>query len=119
MPSLRTAEVACEVTSIDKVGRLAVPGLLKYLAWKPGITVSLSEKGGLLLLTPDPQGAQVVTKAWHVCLPARVRHWHRLAKGTRLLLVADPLYNHLIVHPPAALDGVAQLHRSLLEGDAR
>ncbi|MBB5868066.1 hypothetical protein F4553_001445 [Allocatelliglobosispora scoriae] len=95
-----TPEVACDVTAIDKNGRLWATGLLKLLNWAPSATVALSELGGLIQATPDPRGTVKVTPEWHLRLPVPARRWHGLHPGTTLPPVADPRYNCLIIHPP-------------------
>jgi hypothetical protein len=102
---------------LDDRGRIADRAVVRVLGWVPGTRLAMRESHGLVLVEADRQGVFAVTGAGHVRLPATVRHWCRLAAGDRVLLVAEPAYGLLVVHPPAVLDAmVDRAHAAVLGG---
>ncbi|MFB9905534.1 AbrB/MazE/SpoVT family DNA-binding domain-containing protein [Allokutzneria oryzae] len=80
--------------------------------------LNIREAFGLLVVHAVPSGVFAVTKQGHLRLPASVRHCCGLVPGDRVLLVADPDQNLLVVHPHVALDELlVARHVELLGGD--
>ena len=72
----------------------------------------------VLVVTADEGGVFRLTGQGHLRVPATVRHWCGLAAGDRVLLVADPPDDLLVVHPPAAVEAmVARRHGEVLGGE--
>lgn len=118
MPRPRTSSVVYGMAAVDCRGRVADRAALTALAWTPGTRLDIREARGLLLIRRDDDGVFSVTRQGHLRLPATLRHRCRLGPGDRLLLAADPEWDLLIVHPPAALDDLlAQRHTEVLGGD--
>ncbi len=92
--------------------------MLTALRWGPGTRLDIREACGLLVVQATPGGVFVVTKQGHLRLPASVRHCCGLVPGDRVLLVADPGQEVLVVHPPASLDELlVARHAELVGGD--
>ncbi len=79
------------MAAIDVNGRLADGVVIPALAWAVNTRLDIRVRGGLVVVTADPQAVFRVTQAGQVRLPATVRHWCTLTAGSRVLLVADPV----------------------------
>jgi hypothetical protein len=55
-------------------------------------------------IAPRLDGLFAVTRQGHLRLPAAARHRCGLHAGDRVLLVADPARQRLVIFPPAMLD---------------
>jgi hypothetical protein len=107
------------VSAVDDRGRIMAQHLMAGLGWTPGTRHSLTEQAGLLVLLVSDLGELRLTAAGHVRLPATVRHWYGLEAGARVLLVADPELQRLVIHPPAAIDAmITQAYQGLMAGEA-
>lgn len=106
------------MAAVDCRGRVADRAVLAALGWTPGTRLDIRETHGLLLIRQNDHGVFSMTRQGHLRLPAAVRHCCGLAPGDRVLLAADAARGVLIVHPPAALDGLFAKHYArLLDGD--
>ncbi|ADL47666.1 hypothetical protein Micau_4152 [Micromonospora aurantiaca ATCC 27029] len=114
LPTLAVARSRADVyglVTLNSRGRIADQATMKVLDWAPGLRVSIRERHGLIVVSADEQGVFSVTKEGHLRLPAVVRQWCGLAAGDRVLIVAEPAYRRLVVHPPAKLDEmITQAH---------
>jgi hypothetical protein len=103
------------LAAVDSTGRVVDRAITQALGWTPGTRMHIRINGGLIVVDADPHGVFAMSGQGHVRLPARVRHWCRLATGDRVLLVADPAIQRLVVHPPAALGAmIAVAHAEAL-----
>lgn len=94
---------------------LAPPGdrtLLGALGWAPGTRLEFQENHGLLVVAAAPEAVFSVTAQGFVHVPAVARRWCGLRPGDRVLLVAAPSHDCLVVHPPMGI-------RSMLAGAYR
>ena len=80
--------------------------LLERLGWQAGTSIVMLQVSGLVVVTADPHGPLRVTSGGDLRLPSPLRHWNALCPGSRVLLVADPDRQRLVIHPPAWLDAV-------------
>ena len=70
------------------------------------------------VVRPDHRGSQAVNRAGFLASPAAIRRWCALAAGERVLPVADPVGQVLVVHLPTASDrAVGAAHMAALGGD--
>ncbi|MEV0330545.1 hypothetical protein AB0H63_29430 [Micromonospora echinospora] len=116
--SRRVAGTVYGLATLDSRGRVADRTAMRALGWTPGRRLDIREHAGLIIVAADQQGVFAVTKEGHLRLPAVVRQWCGLAAGDRVFLAAVPEASRLVVHPPAALDGmIAQAHAAALGGD--
>jgi hypothetical protein len=100
------------LAAVDSTGRVVDRAITQALGWTPGIRLHIRINGGLIVVESDVHGVFAISGQGHVRLPARVRHWCRLATGDRVLLVADPAIQRLVVHPPAALTAMVAVAHS-------
>lgn len=106
------------MAAVDCRGRVADRAALAALSWAPGTRLDIRESQGLLLIRRDDHGVFTVTQQGHLRLPATVRRRCGLAPGDRVLLVAIPERDLLIIHTPAALDDLlTHRHTEVLGGD--
>ncbi|MET3424831.1 bifunctional DNA-binding transcriptional regulator/antitoxin component of YhaV-PrlF toxin-antitoxin module [Actinoplanes tereljensis] len=104
---------------MDRSGRLIAVEILAALGWRPGVRLDARARAGLVLVTADEQGTFVLRRRDELRLPATVRHWSGLTTGCRVLLVAEPESERLVIHPPAALGAMLrEFHQEKLGGDA-
>jgi hypothetical protein len=88
------------------------------LGWRPGARLCAREQAGLIRFTADPAGTVTVTAHGQLRLPVGLRRWCHLEAGAQILIVADPLAGHLIIHPMPAVDVmVARQHADIFGGD--
>ncbi len=106
------------LAAVDCRGRVADRAVVGALGWVSGTRLDIGESGGLLVVRADAHGGFSLTRQGHLRLPATVRRGCGLISGDRVLLVADPARDLLVVYPPAALDDLlAPRHAGLLGGD--
>ena len=120
LAALDDRSTICGTATIDCNGRVAEATVLAALGWVPGTRLNIRVRGGLILVTADPDAVFRLTQPGRLRLPATVRHWCHLTPGSRLLLVAEPDLARLVVHPPAALHTMlTQAHTTTLGGAGR
>jgi hypothetical protein len=118
VPTPRASSAVHGLTTVDCRGRVADRTVVAALGWVPGTRLDIRESRGLLIIRHGAHGVFSVTKQGHLRLAATVRHCCGLAPGDRVLLVADPQRDLLIVHPPRALDDLlTPRHAKLLDSD--
>jgi hypothetical protein len=106
------------MAAVDCRGRIADHTIVSSLGWKPHASVDIRISRSLLLIRPNPDGVFHITNQGHLRLPAEIRHCCGIQTADRVLLVAYPERDLLVVYPPAALDAlVASRHTDLLDGD--
>lgn len=97
-------------TVLNDRGRIAALAIIQSLGWQPGTRVAVRERAGLVVVTHDPIGGTTVTPHGHLRLPTPIRRWCGLEAGSRVLLVADPAQQRLVVCPSGALQAVLARH---------
>lgn len=88
---------------MDDRGRLADRSALRELAWQPGLPVSFTIVGSVIVVAPHP-GRFMITRQGHVRIPASVRHRCRIQPGDHLMLVVLPGRDQLVIYPASALE---------------
>jgi len=114
MPVRSTPETVYGLAVIDCHGRTADRIVLHALGWRPGRPVALSIIGGSVLAVPDDRADVAISVDGYLRLPIGLRRRCGLTTGDRVLLVADPPADRLLIHPPAALDAVLGAHHTAL-----
>ncbi|MFF4599817.1 hypothetical protein [Amycolatopsis sp. NPDC001319] len=91
------------IALMDGGGRLQDRGAVAALGWSPGdrLLITLVETSVVIRRRAD--GVFVMPRKPYVVLPAAVRRGCGALAGSRLLLVADPVQDVVVVHPEAAL----------------
>lgn len=99
------------VSPVDIHGRLADRTPLKVLGWGPetAITISVDRRAGIMVVRPG--GPDSVTRQGHLRLPVRTRRAGRIPDGARLLLMARPADQILVIYTPRALDAMAWAYK--------
>jgi hypothetical protein len=102
--------VYCAVSPVDVHGRFADRTPLKVLGWGPetAITIGVDRSAGIVVVRRG--GPDAVTKQGHLRLPVRARRAGRIPDGARLLLMARPADQTLVIYTPRALDAMASAY---------
>jgi hypothetical protein len=90
--------------------------VLSVLGWLPGTRVELREDRGLVMVTAADDGPVRVTDQGYLRLPVSLRRFCGLTAGDRVLLVADPSDELLLLYPPSVLDAMVSGFRAFLGG---
>ncbi|WP_433617045.1 hypothetical protein ACQP2P_16615 [Dactylosporangium sp. CA-139114] len=104
------------VTAVDARGRLADRSGLQALAWTSGHLITIEVSPAMAIVRGSADGPHAITRQGHLRLRASARHALGLAAGDRVLLVARPGHDLLIVYPIPVLDEMLRRH-DLLPGD--
>ncbi|WP_337821897.1 hypothetical protein [Amycolatopsis sp. A1MSW2902] len=110
LPVLRDLAAAggprLSIAVIDAGGRLQDLGAVAALGWRPGdrLLITLVKTSAVIRRRSD--GAFVMPRKPYVGLPTAVRRACRTVLGSRLLLVAGPSQDVLVVHPEAAVQSM-------------
>ncbi len=112
----RDTSVVYGLAAVDSTGRVVDRTITQALGWTPGIRLHIRLCGDLIVVDADVHGAFAISGQGHVRLPARVRQWCGLSTGDRVLLVADPAMQRLVVHPPGALDAMIAVAHAQVPG---
>ncbi|WP_329060433.1 hypothetical protein [Amycolatopsis sp. NBC_01480] len=102
------------IALMDGGGRLQDRGAVAALGWSPGDRLLITLVRTSIVIRRRPDGVFVMPRKPYVALPAPVRKGCGAMAGSRLLLVADPVHEVLIVHPEAAVQAMLRtFHTSL------
>jgi len=118
LPPLRDLQAAdgprLSIALMDGGGRLQDRGAVAALGWSPGDRLLITLVRTSVVIRRRPDGVFVMPRKPYVALPAPVRRGCGALAGSRLLLVADPIHDVLIVHPEAAVQAMLRIfHTSL------
>src|SRR2546421_10395099 len=118
LPPLRDLHAAdglrLSIALMDGGGRLQDRGAVAALGWNPGDRLLITLVQTSVVIRRRPDGVFVMPRKPYVALPAPVRKGSGALAGSRLLLVADPAHDVLIVHPEAAVQAMLRtFHTSL------
>jgi hypothetical protein len=109
LPHLGLPAEACavpfllDVARLDASGRFCSRPLLAALAWERGHRVDLRVGADAVVIGSCVAGRQVVGPRGELTLPVSARMLAGLDVYTRVVLVAVPTQDLLIVHPPALI----------------
>lgn len=118
LPSRSAPHLVYGLAVLDRYGRLAERALLLALGWAPSLTVRLTVVTGSVVVKPDAGGPSKIGADLYLRLPVGVRRACRLVAGDRVLLVADPFADRLVLHPPVALDALLAAHHAAVSAGA-
>jgi hypothetical protein len=121
LPALpRSGSLRYGMGRVDSGGRVSNGLIVAVLGWGAGDRLHLALVGGSVVMHRDPTGAFRLGRKPYVVVPASVRHRSGLGAGAQVLLVADPNYDLLVVHPESALDSmISDYHAGLSTGGER
>lgn len=103
------------VTAVDVRGRLGDRSGLRAMDWAPGHRISVHVTAEMAIITGRADGPSAITRQGHLRLRSSDRHALSLEAGDRVLLVARPSRDLLIVYPIPVLDMMLRRH-DLLPG---
>ncbi|MEU7925053.1 hypothetical protein [Micromonospora sp. NPDC049107] len=107
------------MAAVDDRGKIWAQYVLGHLGWEPATVLSLTELSGLLVVRADEGGRYQLTSTGHLRIPSTLRHWCGLEAGARVLLVADPDEERLVIHPPASVDAmISRAYAEVFPSDA-
>ena len=92
-----------DVARLDASGRFCSRSLLTALAWAPGHPVDLKIDIEAVVIGTCGAGRQAVGSRGELTLPMSARMLAGLDADARVVLVAVPVRDLLIVHPPALI----------------
>jgi hypothetical protein len=120
LPSVRPPTAAgfvLDIARMDASGRFTCAALLRELGWLPGRPVALTTLPDAVVVSADDrQAATTVGKRGELALPAASRASTGLHHDARIVLVAVPARDLLIVHPPTLLAGLLAAHYAAAGG---
>jgi hypothetical protein len=94
------------ITPMEVRGRLGDRSPVRVLDWRPGLRVSISPMAGVILIRPDATCTDAIGPLGYVRLTSRVRYACHLNAGDRLLMVARPDLDVLLIYTMASLDAM-------------
>jgi hypothetical protein len=97
-PITRTADTVYGMSALDRGGRIADRAAIDALGWTPGTRLHLDATRTHLTLRAAIDGALAVKDHRYLWLPAAARHRLGLRPGDRVLLVAQPQRQTLVVY---------------------
>jgi bifunctional DNA-binding transcriptional regulator/antitoxin component of YhaV-PrlF toxin-antitoxin module len=95
-----TCGLHCVVTTTDRAGRLADRSLVRSLGWARHTLVRFDVRGDVTVVVPDASSTSSITTQGHLRLPLAVRRRSRIGAGTRVLVVAWPENDSLVLCTP-------------------
>lgn len=96
-------------------GRVTILTVAPVLGWDRATNLQIRECGRLIVITAADGPGVRMNRQGRVQIPIGMRRWCGLRPGSRVLLVADPNAQRLVIHPPAPLDAlITRLHAELL-----
>ncbi|MFD4433919.1 hypothetical protein [Nocardia sp. NPDC058497] len=116
VPREADASLIYGMSVVGEGGRVTARAVLDTLGWQPGTRLSLScPDDQLILLRPAADGSITVTAGGYLRVPVRTRRRVGLSYGDLVLVMAHRRCGGVLIHPPAALDGLLASSRRLLE----
>lgn len=105
-------------STIDDRGRVADRTPLKIMAWGPGTPARIDPIPHAGVIVVRRGGSDAVTGQGFLRLPVAVRQDCRITAGQRLLIVADPEAQQVLLYTPHAVDTMARTYHSDLTNAA-
>jgi hypothetical protein len=102
-PNASSEPFLLDVARLDASGRFCSRSLLAALAWTPGHRVDLRVGADAVVIGSCPDGRQAVGSRGELTLPVSVRMLAGLDAQARVVLIAVPTRDLLIVHSPALI----------------
>ncbi|WP_432854887.1 hypothetical protein ACQPXB_21140 [Amycolatopsis sp. CA-161197] len=118
LPPLRDLGAAdgprLSIALMDGGGRLQDRGAVAVLGWSAGDRLLITLVGTSVVIRRRADGVFVMPRKPYVTLPAAVRRGCGALAGSRLLLVADPVQDVLVVHPETAVQTMLRTFHTTL-----
>ncbi|MFR9774018.1 hypothetical protein [Nocardia sp. SC052] len=117
-PVVRTADrnIVYGMCTVGEAGRVLDKHVFTELGWRPGMRLELTcLDSGVLSARPVVDGPVAMTTGGFFRIPYRLRRRVSLFIGDRALLIGRRTRNHLLIHPPAALDELCAASLRALE----
>lgn len=102
--------VLLDVARIDASGRFCARALLTALRWEPGHRLDLTVEADAVVFGSSPAGRQTVGSRGELTVPVAARSLAGLDAEARVMLIAVPTRDLLIVHPPALIAHLLTQH---------
>jgi len=102
---------------VDASGTVAATLVLDALGWRPGDRIDIRAMREVVTVRRDRRGLYAVPKRRVIVIPALARHGCGIRAGARLLLVAAPEHELLIVYTESALDRMLTLYHAAITSD--
>jgi hypothetical protein len=113
----RTSTSYAVVSPIDASGRLADRSPLRRLRWGPGHPVTIGLHTAAITVVTEHPGRQTIAADGYLRLPAGIRHAIRLRPADRLLAVACPEVDLLMLYPMPVLETMILAHHRASSGE--
>ncbi|UWZ39787.1 hypothetical protein Drose_17120 [Dactylosporangium roseum] len=91
-------DMYCVVTTVDARGRLADGSPARVLGWLPGQLLTIVITAGVVQLSTAQDSGVAVTKQGYLRLPSEIRHAVGLVQGDRVLAVARPALDTVMIY---------------------
>lgn len=98
------------VAAIDHSGRTGDQSLLSALGWRPGERTAATVTAEMAILRRTHTGPFRIDSRHKVFIPAGTRALFSIDTGDRVVLVAAPEHDVLIVHPMAVIANLIAVH---------
>lgn len=102
----------CVITPVDNRGRLADRSPIRAMKWQPRQSLTIFAAPGMAVIVAQPNGVECITVRGHLRLPANVRHLCRIAPGDRVLGVAAPENDLIVVYTMPLLESILLSHHT-------
>jgi bifunctional DNA-binding transcriptional regulator/antitoxin component of YhaV-PrlF toxin-antitoxin module len=99
-------ELCAGIAVLGHAGRIAVKVLITALGWTPGDRLTLAVADDAITLTRDSSGTSELDRRDQVIIPCHACRRVGIATGDRVLLVAMPTRDELMLHPMRVLSGL-------------
>jgi hypothetical protein len=94
------------MSSADRQGRICCRVATRSLRWEIGTRLTMRENDDMLVITADPTGVHTIGVQRRFRLPTATQLRFGLRPADRVLLLADPASDRLVLYPPIVLDGL-------------
>ncbi|MCI2423859.1 AbrB/MazE/SpoVT family DNA-binding domain-containing protein [Saccharopolyspora sp. K220] len=107
------------MATVDARGPVSNRSAVRALGWAAGMRLEIRAVSGSVLVHPSEDGLFTLAKQGYMRLPAVARHWCALEVGEKVLLVAEPQRNTLVIHTMSTVESlVTGYHACLFGGEA-
>jgi hypothetical protein len=97
------SDVVFAMSRLTNGGRLTNQTITTSLGWNPGLRVTFTVSGGLIVVAADPAGPRKLDVRGCLFVPVTVLRSCGLHGDETVLMAALPQQQRLILHPPGVL----------------
>ncbi|WP_306209240.1 hypothetical protein [Actinoplanes sp. RD1] len=94
-----TGSLDLDIAQLDGSGRFSARSLLRDLGWNPGHRIDLTVVGDIVIVGSSPTGRHRIGARGDLAVPGSARMLLGLEPGHRVMVVAAPRQDILLVHP--------------------